>query len=86
MTYRQRKQRRRRAHRSRPVFVGFAVVGTLLAIAALSTVGYVIAVAATAPALSELKPNDKGQNSVIYAANGARLGYVKSDEIRTPIP
>ena len=86
MTYRQRKNRRRRAHRGKPVFVGFAVLGTVAAIAALSAVGYVIAVAATAPALSELKPNDKGQNSVIYAANGARLGYVKSDEIRTPIP
>jgi penicillin-binding protein 1A len=86
MTYRQRKQRRRRSHRARPVLIGLAVVGTVAAIAALSTVGYVIAVAATAPALSELKPDDKGENSVIYAANGARLGYVKSDEIRTQIP
>ncbi len=86
MTYRQRKQRRRRGSRpGRPVFVGFAVLGTLAAIAALSAVGYVIAVAATAPALSELKPDDKGANSVIFAADGSRLGYVKSDEIRTPI-
>ena len=85
MTYRQRKQRRRRSTRGKPVFVGFAVVGTIVAIAALSVVGYVIAVAATAPALDTLKPNDKGENSVIYAANGALLGYVKSDEIRTPI-
>jgi penicillin-binding protein 1A len=86
MTYRQRKHRRRRATRGKPVFVGFAVIGAALAIAALSAVGYVIAVAATAPALSELKPNDKGETSVIYAADGTRLGYVKSDEIRTPIP
>jgi penicillin-binding protein 1A len=87
MTYRQRKQRRRRRSRpGKPVFVGFAVIGTTIAIAALSAVGYVIAVAATAPALSELKPNDKGTNSVIFAADGSRLGYVKSDEIRTPIP
>jgi penicillin-binding protein 1A len=85
MTYRQRKQRRRRAHRGKPVFVAFAILATVTAIAAASAVGYVIAVAATAPALSELKPNDKGENSVIYAANGAVLGYVKSDEIRTPV-
>jgi penicillin-binding protein 1A len=85
MTHRQRKQRRRRSHRARPVFVGFAVVGTIAAIVALSAVGYVIAVAATAPALSELKPIDKGESSVIYAADGSRLGYVQSDEIRTPI-
>jgi penicillin-binding protein 1A len=87
MTYRQRKQRkRRRTHTGKPVFVGFAVIGTIVAIAALSAAGYVIAIAASAPALSELKPNDKGESSVIYAADGSRLGYVQSDEIRTPIP
>ena len=52
----------------------------------MSVAGYVIAVAATAPDLSELKPADKGANSVIFAADGSRLGYVQSDEIRTPVP
>ena len=86
MTYRQRKQRRRRrATRGKPLFVGLTVVGVVAAIAAMSVAGYVIAVAASAPALSELKPNDKGESSVIYAADGSRLGYVQSDEIRTPI-
>jgi penicillin-binding protein 1A len=86
MTYRQRKLRRRRsAHRAKPVFVGFTVIGIVVAIAAMSVAGYVIGVAASAPALDELKPNDKGESSVIYAADGSRLGYVQSDEIRTPI-
>jgi penicillin-binding protein 1A len=86
MTYRQRKQRRRRrATRGKPVLVGFTVIGVIVGIAALSVAGYVIAVAASAPALSDLKPNDKGESSVIYAADGSRLGYVQSDEIRTPI-
>jgi penicillin-binding protein 1A len=86
MTYRQRKQRRRRStSRGKPVFVGFTIVGMVVAIAAMSVAGYVIAVAASAPALDELKPNDKGESSVIYAADGTRLGYVQSDEIRTPI-
>jgi penicillin-binding protein 1A len=86
MTYRQRKQRRRRrASRGKPLFVGLTVIGIVAAIAAMSVAGYVIAVAASAPALSELKPNDKGESSVIYAADGSRLGYVQSDEIRTPI-
>ena len=85
MTYRQRKhRRRRRSSRGKPLFIGFAVVGIVVAIAALSAVGYVIGVAASAPALSELKPNDKAESSVIYAADGSRLGYVQSDEIRTP--
>jgi penicillin-binding protein 1A len=86
MTYRQRKQRRRRrATRGKPLFVGLTVVGVVAAIAAMSVAGYVIAIAASAPALDELKPNDKGESSVIYAADGSRLGYVQSDEIRTPI-
>ena len=51
----------------------------------LSVTGYVLAVAATAPALDELKPIDKGATSVIFAADGSRLGYVRSDEIRDPI-
>jgi penicillin-binding protein 1A len=86
MTYRQRKHRRRRStSRGKPVFVGFTVIGIIVGIAAMSVAGYVIAVAASAPALDELKPNDKGESSVIYAADGTRLGYVQSDEIRTPI-
>ena len=86
MTYRQRKQRRRRrATRGKPLIVGLTVVGVIAAIAAMSAAGYVIAIAASAPALDELKPNDKGESSVIYAADGSRLGYVQSDEIRTPI-
>ena len=52
----------------------------------LSVAGYVAAIAATAPDLSELKPADKGSNSEILAADGSRLGYVQSDEIRTPLP
>jgi penicillin-binding protein 1A len=86
MTYRQRKQRRRRrSSRGKPLFVGLTVIGIVAAIAAMSVAGYVIAIAASAPALDELKPNDKGESSVIYAADGSRLGYVQSDEIRTPI-
>jgi penicillin-binding protein 1A len=88
MTYRQRKARRRgrRSARRNPallvVFVPLLVVGVAL----LSAVGYVIAIAADTPPLSELKPRDKGATSVVYAADGSRLGYVRSDEVRTPIP
>jgi penicillin-binding protein 1A len=87
MTYRQRKHRRSKSTSSgRPVLVGLAVVAAVAGIAVASVAGYVIAVAASAPALAELKPKDKGQSSVIYAADGSRLGYVQSDEIRTPVP
>ncbi len=87
MTYRQRKARRRRGRGSgsRVVALSAGVLVTVLAIVVMSAVGYVIAVAATAPDLSELKAADKGESSLIIAADGSRLGYVQSDEIRTPV-
>ena len=46
----------------------------------LSVAGYVLAIAATAPDLSELKPTTRAQSSVIFAADGSRLGFVQSDD------
>ncbi|MBA2792977.1 MAG: penicillin-binding protein [Thermoleophilaceae bacterium] len=87
MTYRQRKAKRGNGNAGARVFVLSAgLIVTVIAIGLLSVAGYVIATAATAPALSELKPTAVGESSVIYAADGSRLGYVQSDEIRTAIP
>jgi penicillin-binding protein 1A len=55
-------------------------------IAALAAAGYVLSIAASAPPLQSLKPIDQGTSSAVYAADGSRLGYIQSDEIRTPIP
>ena len=88
MTHRQRQTRRHRRRRppiARRAGLGLAVLGALFALGLLSVTGYVAAVAATAPNLDELRAIDKGQSSVIYAADGSRLGYVQSDEIRTPV-
>ena len=49
-------------------------------------VGYVLAIAASAPDLAELKPADKGQLSVVYAADGSRLGFIQSDVLRRVVP
>ncbi len=88
MTYRQRKQRRGRGRNrsGRQIALAFGVVGIVCAVALLSVAGYVIALAASAPDLSELKAQDKGKTSEIFAVDGSRLGYVQSDEIRTPVP
>jgi penicillin-binding protein 1A len=88
MTHRQRKTRRRK-HRGgagSKLLVVFAVVALLGIIGVLSVAGYVLAVAATAPQLNELKPAEKGQTSVIFAADGSRLGYVSSDIVRKVVP
>jgi penicillin-binding protein 1A len=89
MTHRQRKQRKRRHPndgRGRVILVVLALVLSVVAIAAISVVGYVLAIANSAPDIAKLKPIDKGANSIIYAADGSRLGYVHSDTVRAPIP
>src|SRR4051794_21192248 len=87
MTYRQRQARRRR-NKARPrnwILLGVAVLLALVISAGISLVGYILAVASTAPNIDDLKPIDKGSTTKIYAADGKLLGYVQSLQIRTPI-
>jgi penicillin-binding protein 1A len=87
MSHRQRQSRRRKRHGAgSKVLLGLAVVATLCTIAVLSAAGYVLAIAATAPDLSELKPDDKGELSVVFAADGTRLGFIQSDVLRRVVP
>ena len=86
MTQLVERQSRRRRHRRRNGFlIALGSVAVLLVLAVLSLVGYVLAVASSGPELSHLKPVDKGETSVIFDNEGHRLGYVQSDEIRTPV-
>ena len=68
------------------MLLGLGVLATVSIIALLSAVGYVLAIAASAPDLSELKPADKGQLSVVYAVDGSRLGFIQSDVLRRVVP
>ncbi|MGH2905742.1 MAG: transglycosylase domain-containing protein [Solirubrobacterales bacterium] len=63
--------------------LGAVLLFTLGAIAGFSALGYVIAIAASAPPLG--KPVNRGVSSRVYAANGSLLGYIQSDEISTPV-
>jgi penicillin-binding protein 1A len=86
MSHRKRKQRRHPAGgRGRVLLVVLMVIVSTAVIGALSAVGYVIAVANSAPDIARLKPIDKGATSIVYAADGSRLGYVQSDTVRTPV-
>src|SRR3954453_6305748 len=84
MTHRERRRHRRGRKRSK-ILLAVAVPGICAAIAALSVAGYVISVAASAPPLESLKPIEQGTSSAVYAVDGSRLGFIQSDEIRTPI-
>jgi penicillin-binding protein 1A len=84
MTYRERKRNRRGRKRSK-ILLSLMVLGICVLIALLAGLGYVLSVSASAPPLDSLKPVDQGTSSVVYAADGSRLGYIQSDEIRTPV-
>jgi penicillin-binding protein 1A len=88
MSYRKRKQRkqRRKPHLRNPLFLILALVLSTVGIGAAAAVGWVLATVATADIDDLDEPIDKGETSVIYAADGSRLGYVRADDIRTPIP
>jgi penicillin-binding protein 1A len=64
--------------------VGFgALVGvTVLALAAGAAWVYSIA---SDVDIAKLKPIRQGSNSVVFAADGSRLGYIQSDTIRHPV-
>ncbi len=86
---RHERQRRRQSHRGSPVkqaFVLIAVVATCgVALGALGAVGWVVAQADSAPNISQLKPQDPGATSQVFAADGSSLGYIQSDTLRTPV-
>jgi penicillin-binding protein 1A len=82
---RHRRRRRNKGGPHRAILLTAALVATVLAIAGLASVGYVVSIAASAPDLSKLKPKDQGATSVVYAANDERLGFIRSDVLRTPI-
>jgi penicillin-binding protein 1A len=56
-----------------------------IALAALAMVGWVVGVADSAPNITQLKPQVKGNLSQVFASNGQSLGYIKSDTVRTQV-
>ncbi len=86
MTQRQRRRQRRRAGVGvKLLFVaaGLAALGTA---AALVAGGKVLSIAEDAPPLRACRAAEQGGTSIVYAADGSRLGYVQSDEARIPVP
>ena len=66
--------------------IAVMIVVTGISIGALAAVGWVVAVANSAPNLGQLKPDDPHPLSAIYAADGALLGYVHSDTVFDTVP
>jgi penicillin-binding protein 1A len=61
----------------------FGGIFAVLAIAVIAVTSWVLDVAADAPSLAACKPIDKGGNTVVYAADGSKLGTVASPQARS---
>ncbi len=85
MSRQARKRRRSRGSGSRILLVGATVLTLMLVIGVIAAVGYVLHVSDTAPALATLRPIIGGGSSQVYASDGTRLGFIQSDELRSPV-
>jgi penicillin-binding protein 1A len=83
---RQRLRRRRRNDPARVVMIAFGLVFGALLIAGGSFAIYVISVWNQTPSLASLHAINVGDSSIVYAADGQRLGFIQGDNLRTPIP
>jgi len=85
---RQARQRRRRHHGSggaRFALIAGGTAITALIVAVIVAVAYVLNVAASATPPDRLHPLVTGGSSQVYASDGTRLGFIQSDELRTPV-
>jgi penicillin-binding protein 1A len=85
MTQRNRRRQRRHGGIGAKVLLVFGCVVALLGIGAIAVTSWVLDVAAEAPSLSSCKPVSKGGNTVLYAADGSKLGTVSSPQAREPV-
>jgi penicillin-binding protein 1A len=85
MTQRNRRRQRRHGGIGAKLLLAFGGIFALLGIAVIAITSWVLDVAADAPSLSTCKPIDRGGNTVLYAADGSKLGVVASPEVRSPV-
>ncbi len=82
------RRRRRKPHHS--VWHKFAIpLGILLALVLIAggiAAAWALNIYNSAPPLSSLKPVQKGRSSAIYAADGSLIGFIRSENVRQPLP
>ena len=82
------RRRHRRPHASRwhKLLIPVGVLAALIAVVGGIAVAWALSVYNSAPPLSSLKPVEKGRSSAIYAADGSLIGFIRSNNIRQPVP
>jgi penicillin-binding protein 1A len=82
---RNRRRRHNRAGATRVLLVGSGVLVVALLVGAIAAVAYVMNVVQSAPSLDKLHPRLVGGTSAVFASDGTRLGFIQSDQLRTPV-
>jgi penicillin-binding protein 1A len=85
-TRNRRRRRKPNASRWHRLAIPIAVLGTLIAVGCGIAASWALSVYNSAPPLSSLKPVQKGRSSAIYAADGSLIGFIRSNNIRQPVP
>jgi penicillin-binding protein 1A len=82
------RRRRRKPHHPlwHKIAIPLGVIAALVLIAGGIGVAWAIKTYNSAPPLSSLKPVQKGRSSAIYAADGSLIGFIRSENVRQPLP
>jgi penicillin-binding protein 1A len=86
MSSRLRRRRRKPHHLWHKFAIPLGILAALALIAGGIAAAWAINVYNSAPPLSSLKPVQKGRSSAIYAADGSLIGFIRSENIRQPVP
>jgi penicillin-binding protein 1A len=86
MTQRSRRRQRHRGGAGAKILLGAFGALAVVAIGVIGVASWVLDVAAKAPSLAACKPVEKGGNTTIFAGDGSKLGVVRSDVAREPVP
>jgi penicillin-binding protein 1A len=86
MTQRNRRRQRRRGGFGGKLLLVCGALLVTLVLAVIAITSWVLGVAAKAPSLAACKKPDRGGNTVLFAADGSKLGLVASSEAHEQVP